>query len=136
MNKELVDYIDNEILPIYESFDMTHNRDEVTSIIIRSLELAKERNLDSNIMYAVASLCFIGIKDGYKNYQVSSGNFVKDDSTLNNIFCVEEIKQIKEAVEDQDALVPVTIRNDYGRVLWDVIRVRKQERIKKFIKNN
>ena len=135
MNKDLVDYIDNKILPIYESFDATHNRDTITSIIIRSLELAEERKLDKNVMYAVASLCYIGIQYEYKDYPYSSGVFIDKDPNLKKMFCKEEIKNIKEAVEDQDALSPLAIRNNYGRVLWDVIREKKQETIKKFIKN-
>ena len=40
MNKELIDYIEHNILPRYESYDAAHRRDHIEGVIERSLSLA------------------------------------------------------------------------------------------------
>ena len=55
MNSSLKQYIEEQILPRYDSFDAAHQRDHVLKVIAQSAELAKHYNVDADMVYVIAA---------------------------------------------------------------------------------
>ena len=60
MKEELVKYIENEIFPLYNRNEEGHGINHIKTVIKRSLEIAKNYDVDLNIVYVVASYHDIG----------------------------------------------------------------------------
>ena len=55
VNQELVDYVERNIIPLYDHFDKAHRRDHVQMVIRQSLELAGQMEGDVDMVYAIAA---------------------------------------------------------------------------------
>ena len=49
INKDLIQYIEQEILPCYDQFDAAHQRNHAEEVITRSLALAEYYDVDKNM---------------------------------------------------------------------------------------
>ena len=120
INKELIKYIEEEIFPIYNTFDKGHDLNHIQAVIERALELAKNINgININIVYAAAALHDIGIKVQRKNHALYSGLFVEQNQKLKKFFDNQEIIIIKEAVEDHSTSRGIEPRSIYGKIVCD-----------------
>ena len=61
MNDFLKQYIEEKILPRYDSFDAAHQRDHVLKVIAQSAELAKHYNVDADMVYVIAAYHDLGL---------------------------------------------------------------------------
>ena len=57
VNLDLMAFIEQNILPKYNEFDLSHGLGHVQHVIKGSLELAKRMGADVNMAYTVASAC-------------------------------------------------------------------------------
>ena len=120
INKELIKYIEEKIFPIYDTFDKGHDLNHIEAVIERALELAKSIDgINFNIVYASAALHDIGIQVQRKNHALYSGQFVEQNHELGKFFASEEIKIIKEAVEDHSTSRGIEPRSIYGKIVCD-----------------
>ncbi len=120
INPRLVEYMENDIFPIYKTFDKGHDLNHIRSVISRAFELAEGiDNLDANLVYASATLHDIGIQVERKNHALHSAEFVRNNSKLREFFSEDEIKIISEAVEDHSTSRGVEPRSIYGKVVCD-----------------
>ena len=120
VNQELIKYIEEEIFPIYDTFDKGHDLNHIRAVIERALELAKNINgINISIVYASAALHDIGIQVQRKNHALYSGLFVEQNQKLGEFFNSEELKIIKEAVEDHSTSKGIEPRNIYGKIVCD-----------------
>lgn len=120
INPELIKYIEEEIFPIYDTFDKGHDLNHIKAVIERALILAKNiDDINMNIVYASSALHDIGIKVQRKNHALYSGLFVEQNPELKNFFDSEEIKIIKEAVEDHSTSKGIEPRSIYGKIVCD-----------------
>ena len=120
INLNLISYIEEEIFPIYETFDKGHNLDHIISVIKRALLLANEfDDLDINIVYASSALHDIGIKVQRKNHAYYSKLFVEENKKLKEFFYEDQIKIIADAVEDHSTSKGVEPRTIYGKIVCD-----------------
>ncbi len=120
INKELIKYIEEKIFPIYDTFDKGHDLNHIEAVIARALELAKSiAGINFNIVYASAALHDIGIQVQRKNHALYSGLFVEQNHELEKFFAGEEIKIIKEAVEDHSTSRGIEPRSIYGKIVCD-----------------
>lgn len=120
LNQELIKYIQEEIFPIYETFDKGHDINHIKAVIERALELSKNiDDININIVYASAALHDIGIQVQRKNHALYSGLYVEQNEKLKNFFSNEEITIIKEAVEDHSTSRGVEPRSIYGKIICD-----------------
>ena len=55
MNEELVKYIENEVFPKYDKNEEGHGIKHIKIVIKRSLELAKDYDVNLNMVYTIAS---------------------------------------------------------------------------------
>lgn len=120
LNQELINYIEEEIFPIYDTFDKGHDLNHIRAVIERALELAKKIDgISINIVYASAALHDIGIQVQRKNHAFYSGVFVEQNQELKRFFNNDEITLIKEAVEDHSTSKGIEPRSIYGKIVCD-----------------
>lgn len=116
-------YVEEEIIPLYDSFDRAHRRDHVETVIEQSLLLASNYNVDVNMVYAVAAFHDVGLCKGREFHHIESANIVRGDKLLNIFFTAEEVGIIADAVEDHRASSKAAPRTLYGRIVAEADRV-------------
>ena len=122
VNSEIVAYIDDEILPRYDSFDAAHRRDHVQRVIEQSLELARRHGLDADMAYVIAAYHDTGLVEGREHHHTVSARIVREDVELRRWFSGEQIELMAEAVEDHRASSQHPPRSIYGRVVAEADR--------------
>ena len=122
INPELKQYIEEEILPRYDSFDAAHRRDHAISVIERSLELCKGFNADEQMAYTIAAYHDTGLAEGRENHHTASARIVRQDNNLRRWFSEEQISIIADAAEDHRASAKNEPRSIYGRIVAEADR--------------
>ena len=116
---ELKDYIEKNVFPEYSKNEIGHNLNHINYVIDRSFELIKENNLDVNLdmVYTIASYHDIGHHIDSANHEKISAEIMSKDEGLKNFFNDEELKTIKEAIEDHRASSKTDPRSIYGKIV-------------------
>ena len=116
-------YIDEEILPRYDRHDAAHRRDHAITVIEQSLALAKQFDVDENMVYAIAAYHDTGLKFGRENHHTESKRIVLEDERLREWFSDEQIATMADAVEDHRASSKQPPRTIYGRIVAEADRI-------------
>lgn len=120
IRKTIVCYVKSIIIPLYDLCDKGHGRDHIFNVIERSFEISKSLDVNPEIVYVVAAFHDIGMAMGPKKiHEINSSNIVKDDPMLAMWFTPDEIKIIREAIEDHRASSDKEPRNIYGKIVAD-----------------
>ncbi len=119
---DLVEFIETQILPQYANFDRAHNLEHVTRVIRRSLELAQRTGADINMVYAIAAYHDIGMSGPRAIHHITGGKILLSDARLKRWFSAEQIKIMKEAVEDHRASAAHAPRSLYGKIIAEADR--------------
>ena len=119
INEELKKYIEENVLPEYSKNEKVHAIDHIETVIRRSFELVKENKLDVNpdMVYVIAAYHDIGHHIDSKNHEIVSADIMSKDKELKDFFNEEELKTIKEAIEDHRASASDDPRSIYGRIV-------------------
>ncbi len=119
VNSELQKYIENNIFPEYDKNEKAHGIEHIKYVIKRSFELVDENDLDvdSNIVYTVAAYHDVGHHIDSKTHEIISADIMSKDENLRKFFTEDEIKIIKEAIEDHRASAKDDPRSIYGRIV-------------------
>lgn len=117
INKALTEYIEENIIPIYDTLDYAHRRNHVISVIERSLDIAKEYALDLNIMYTIAAFHDVGLKVNRKTHHIEGAKMLKNDPFIQKHFTEETIALMAEAIEDHRASSKNRPRSLYGMII-------------------
>ena len=119
MNKELKEYIENNVFPEYSKNESGHGLGHIKYVIDRSFELVKENKVDVNldIVYTVAAYHDIGHHIDSKTHEIISADIMSKDKNLSKFFNKEELKIIKEAIEDHRASSKDEPRTIYGKIV-------------------
>lgn len=117
IQKELKQYLKEEILPIYEKNDWAHQTWHIYEVIERSLKLAKDQNVNLNMVYTIAIFHDIACHKGRENHEVNSSIFLKNDPNLKKWFTDSEIETMATAIIDHRALLEYPPRSIYGRII-------------------
>ena len=118
VNKKLKDYIKKNIFPKYDKY-YSHGMIHVNNVIDNMMMLADYYNLDKNMAYVIASYHDIGLNVDRENHEYESGKVLANDSELKKYFNDEEIKIMKEAIEDHRGSRKTRPRNFYGECVSD-----------------
>lgn len=121
-NPELQAYVEREILPRYRTFDRAHNLDHVRTVIDRSLTLAADYEVNPDMVYAVAAYHDTGLVNGREHHHLDAGRILAADRELRRWFPEEEIRTMREAVEDHRASSDHAPRSIYGRIVAEADR--------------
>ena len=119
---DLMEFIETQILPRYAQFDRAHNLEHVTRVIRRSMELASRTGADANMVYAIAAYHDLGMAGPRAVHHITGGKLLAQDARLKRWFNTEQIKIMKEAVEDHRASASRAPRSLYGKIVAEADR--------------
>lgn len=123
INKELQQYIEKHILPLYDKHDAAHRRNHADMVISQSLALARNYNVDMNMVYTIAAYHDTGIIYGREQHHTESKRILLEDSKLERWFTPEERAIMGDAVEDHRASSKSEPRTIYGRIVAEADRI-------------
>ena len=123
MRQEIIDYVEQEIIPRYDSFDAAHRRDHVLTVIDQSISIAQHYDVDPEMVYTIAAYHDTGLCRGREHHHTESRNIVLSDTTLRRWFSQEQIATMADAVEDHRASSGREPRTIYGRIVAEADRV-------------
>ncbi|MDE6152177.1 MAG: HD domain-containing protein [Prevotella sp.] len=122
MNLELMHFIETEILPRYNRFDRAHSMRHVNNVINNSLKLARKTGADEDMAYVIAAYHDLGLEGPRAIHHITSGKILFADARLKRWFSPEQIKIMKEAVEDHRASASKAPRSLYGKIVAEADR--------------
>ena len=127
VRKELLQYINTDIKPMYRSFDKAHNLSHFKFVTENCINYAKSlldrgENVDLEIAYIVGAFHDIGISKGREGHAKSSGQIVRNDEKLKSFFDENTIEIIAQAVEDHSSHLEYLPRSIYGKIVADADR--------------
>lgn len=123
VSRELIEYVDREIIPRYAAFDKAHREDHVRMVIGQSLKLAGHlENMNAEMVYAVAAFHDLGLVNGRENHHRDSRRILEADEFVKSHFTLQQIQIMGEAVEDHRASNGQKPRNDYGLIVAEADR--------------
>ena len=123
LTPELIDYIEAEILPRYDTFDKAHNRNHAITVLVKSLRLAQHYDVSTAMVYAIAAFHDTGLVEGREQHHTASAQIVRNDKRLKDFFTAEEIEIMAEAVEDHRASSTRAPRTIYGKIVAEADRI-------------
>ncbi len=119
---DLIDFVETQILPRYAAFDRAHGMEHVTRVVRRSLALARTTGADINMVYVVAAYHDLGLAGPRAVHHLTSGKILMQDARLKRWFSPEQLKLMKEAVEDHRASASHAPRSIYGKIVAEADR--------------
>lgn len=119
---DLVEFVETNILPQYAAFDKAHNMEHATRVIRRSIELARKTGADIDMAYAVAAYHDLGLSGPRAIHHITSGKILMQDARLKRWFSAEQLRLMKEAVEDHRASASRAPRSIYGKIVAEADR--------------
>ena len=117
INIDLKEYIENNIMPIYDLNDKGHNKNHIEFVLKRAFEISKDYDINYNILYVCVCFHDIACHINRELHEILSAETAFNDKYLNNFFTDYEIIIIKEAIEDHRASSNNIPRNIYGKIL-------------------
>ena len=119
---DLIEFIETQILPQYAAFDKAHNMEHVTRVIRCSLDLARKTGADLNMAYVIAAYHDLGLSGPRAVHHLTSGKILMSDARLKRWFSADQLKMMKEAVEDHRASASRAPRSIYGKIVAEADR--------------
>lgn len=119
---DLVDFVEKNILPEYQNFDKAHSTAHVTRVIRNSLDLANVVGADINMAYVVAAYHDIGMSGPRAVHHITGGKILATDARLKRWFSPDQLKIMREAIEDHRASAAHAPRSIYGRIVAEADR--------------
>ena len=119
---DLMEFVEREILPRYADFDKAHNMEHVTGVIRRSLDIAQKVGAEVNMSYVIAAYHDLGLSGPRAIHHLTSGKILLADIRLRKWFSQDQLKVMKEAVEDHRASASHSPRSIYGKIVAEADR--------------
>lgn len=119
---DLVEFIETQILPRYAAFDRAHNLEHVTRVIRNALDLVRITGADINMVYCIAAYHDLGMSGPRAIHHITGGKLLAADARLKRWFSAEQIKIMREAVEDHRASASHAPRSLYGKIIAEADR--------------
>lgn len=122
MDKTLVEYIEEAVIPMYDGFDAGHGREHVLAVVEEAVRLAQFYPVDVNMVYAAAAYHDAGLSVERKTHHLESGRIIRADKRLGDWFSPDEIEIIAQAAEDHRASSDHEPRTVYGKIIAEADR--------------
>lgn len=119
---DLMEFVERQILPRYTAFGESHGLRHVNRVIKNSLKLAQVTGADVNMVYVIAAYHDLGMEGPRAIHHLTSGKILMADARLKRWFNPEQIKIMKEAVEDHRASSSRQPRSIYGKIVAEADR--------------
>ena len=119
----LREYIEKEIIPRYETFDLAHRVDHARSVISESLSLGSHYDIDPDMVYAIAAYHDTGLCEGRDTHHTVSARIIREDKNLLRWFTQEQVETMADAAEDHRASKKSPPRTIYGKIVAEADRL-------------
>ena len=119
---DLMEFIETQILPRYNAFGESHGLRHVGRVIKNSLQLAQVTGADIDMVYVIAAYHDLGMSGPRAIHHITGGKILLADARLKRWFNPEQIKIMKEAVEDHRASSSRQPRSIYGKIVAEADR--------------
>ena len=119
---EIMEFIEKNILPKYNDFGKSHGLKHVMRVIDNSIQLAHQTGVDINIAYVIAAYHDLGMSGPRAIHHITSGKILSSDNRLKKWFSDDQLKIMKEAVEDHRASSSHAPRSLYGKIVAEADR--------------
>lgn len=129
VEKDLEEYIETEIIPLYRTFDSAHGEAHVRQVIAESLHLAENYDVNPDMLYVAAACHDTGLTAGREKHHVESGRKIREDKNLLRWFTPGQIETIAQAAEDHRASSVAEPRTIYGKIVAEADRDIDPEKI-------
>ncbi len=128
--EEIREFLEREIVPLYDNFDAGHGRDHVHTVMSQSLSLASHYpEVDTCLLLTAAAYHDLGLEQGRELHHIHSAAIIRNDKRLSQWFDEDEINTIAEAAEDHCASSGHEPRTIYGRIVAEADRIIDSETI-------
>lgn len=124
-----MDFVEKQILPRYLDFGPSHGIRHAQTVIRESLALARILGADEDMAYVVAAYHDLGLSGPRAIHHITSGKILMSDARLRKWFSADQIRIMKEAVEDHRASTSHQPRNIYGKIVAEADRDLDMERV-------
>lgn len=122
VEESLKNYIETNILPLYDGFDAAHQRNHVDMVIEQSMSIAADLDVDTDMVYAIAAYHDTGLTEDRKTHHIVSGRIVREDMRLRDWFSDDQIETMAQACEDHRASSDHEPRSIYGKIVAEADR--------------
>ena len=129
VNLDLMHFVETQILPRYAAFGRSHGLEHVTRVIRNALALVSVTGADINMVYCIAAYHDLGMSGPRAIHHVTGGKILAQDARLRKWFSPEQIKIMKEAVEDHRASASHAPRSIYGKIIAEADRDLEPESV-------
>ncbi len=121
---EIMQFVEREIVPRYDSFDAGHNRDHVHTVISQAMTLSQYYpEVDRCLLLVAAAYHDLGLINGREHHHTDSARIIREDTRLRQWFSEDEINTIADAAEDHRASSNHEPRTIYGRIVAEADRI-------------
>ncbi len=117
ITKELFDYIEKEIFPLYNRNEEGHGIKHIKTVIERSLKFAKDYEVNIDMVYTIAAYHDLGHHIDRKRHEIISAEMFIKDENMKKFFTDEQRRIVKEAIEDHRASSEHEPRSIYGKIV-------------------
>jgi len=122
VNLDIMSFVERQILPRYNAFGQSHGIVHAQRVIKNSLELANMLGADVDMAYVIAAYHDLGMEGPRAIHHITGGKILAADARLRKWFSPEQIKIMKEAVEDHRASSSHAPRSIYGKIVAEADR--------------
>lgn len=119
---EIMEFVERQILPRYNAFGESHGLRHATRVIKNSLRLADVTGADIDMVYVIAAYHDLGMEGPRAIHHLTSGKILMADARLKKWFNADQLKVMKEAVEDHRASSSRQPRSIYGKIVAEADR--------------
>lgn len=117
-----MEFVERQILPRYNAFGESHGLRHVTRVIKNSIRLADVTGADIDMVYVIAAYHDLGMEGPRAIHHLTSGKILMADARLKKWFNADQLKVMKEAVEDHRASSSRQPRSIYGKIVAEADR--------------
>ncbi len=122
ISSTLKEYIEQQIIPLYQYFDTAHRQDHAYKVIHNSMDLAQYYEVNHAMLYTAAAFHDTGLAEGRDLHHLVSGRIVRTDPQLSRWFTSLQIETIAQAAEDHRASLRYHPRSIYGCIVAEADR--------------
>lgn len=119
---DLTEFIETNIFPRYAEFDQAHSVAHVVSVTRRALALAVHLGADIDMAYVIAAYHDLGMSGPRAVHHITGGKILANDHRLRKWFSPDQLRIMREAVEDHRASASKSPRSIYGKIIAEADR--------------
>lgn len=123
IDSRLIQYIDTEIIPRYDTFDKGHSREHAKSVMRQALRLCGRYDVSLSMVYCAAAYHDTGLRKDRETHHIESAKIIRADKNLRKWFNDNEINIIADAAEDHRASSGNEPRTIYGKLIAEADRL-------------